>query len=450
MVCRPVQREIDNQKNQGNNRVAKRARSTYRIFRQIIDSEEGFTTIRDSCPRVTLRLEGPSLPSQELEDKLDYSKPDDEIVGCLYRFSQDNPNTDARLLTHDGGPMMTAKSLNLPYSPISDSWILPPENNEEEKENARLRLEIDRLRKLEPDFIIRLYDESDQEINSIDVEYKTYDPLDDQEIEELEDLLAHRFPMVTNFGNSRKRSASTAFGAIEAITQQLRYPPSAKDIEDYKNRQYPAWVEDCKLILSSLHKALEHRLGRPSILISIENNGTRPGKDTLVEFRALGKFKISPPLDDFPDSYLKGEDMQIDLPPPPKPPKGRLLGEGLVGVNRTLDYPEILHSSFLSPPPAERDPNAFYYKHKFPLDPVSSFSLSCDQWRHGSGEEELGIEICLDSHTSQGRASIECVVQAENISSPVRKRFPITVNVVKMDTKTYAYKMIQGIRRITT
>ena len=432
VVCRPVQREIDNQKNQGNNRVAIRARSTFKVFRQIIASREELRTIRDVCPLVTLRLEGPSLPSSELKDRLDYSKPDDEIIGCLHRFRQDNPNEDARLLTHDGGPMMTAKSLNLPFIPISDSWLLPPENNEVEKENARLKLEIDQLRKLEPEFIIKLCDESGHAIETIEVEYRVYEPLNDQDINELVALLEQRFPMVSNFISSQKFIG----------------PPSYEKRERYKKRHYPEWITACERILSNLHDALERRLGRPSILISVENRGTRPARDALIEFNALGKFNISPPLDDFPDWYLEQEDIQIDLPSPPKPPKGKLLGETLFGVNRILDYPKII-TPFRVPPAAPiHEPNGLYYKQTFPLEPVDSICLSCDQWRHDSSEVELGVEICMDSDTSQVKGSIECVVQAENISSPVRKRFSMTMNVVKIDTKVYAYKMIQGLRRI--
>ena len=63
IVCRPVQREIDNQKNRGNDRVAKRARKTYQVFRRIFASREQYWPVTDAGPRVRLYLESPSLPS---------------------------------------------------------------------------------------------------------------------------------------------------------------------------------------------------------------------------------------------------------------------------------------------------------------------------------------------------------------------------------------------------
>ena len=148
LVSQPVQKEIDDQKNRRNNRVANKARSTYQVFRKIIDGRKEFELVRSSTPAVKLFLQGPSRPSPELEDTLDYSKPDDRIVGCLHKFLQDNPGSDARLLTYDGGPMMMANSLGLPYVAVKEEWLLPPENNDTERENVRLREPVWRRRNL--------------------------------------------------------------------------------------------------------------------------------------------------------------------------------------------------------------------------------------------------------------------------------------------------------------
>ena len=108
--------------------------------------------IREADPRVKLYLESPSWPDPELSDRLDYGKPDNEIVGCLHRFAKENPNADARLLTHDAGPMMTARGLGLCIAPIKEEWVQPPESSEEEREIARLNAEIVELNKRDPQF----------------------------------------------------------------------------------------------------------------------------------------------------------------------------------------------------------------------------------------------------------------------------------------------------------
>ena len=72
LVCRTVQREIDQRKNRGNDRSAQRARKTSSLFRSII--ETGYKVIQDEGPQVKLVLESSSVLSPELKDRLDYEQ----------------------------------------------------------------------------------------------------------------------------------------------------------------------------------------------------------------------------------------------------------------------------------------------------------------------------------------------------------------------------------------
>ena len=173
IVCRTVQREIDRQKTRGTDRVGRRARKTNSMFRHIV--ENGYKVIREDGPRVKLILELSSVPSNGLKYDLDYSNPDDEIIGFLYKYKQQYPEADVRLLTHDTGPMMTAKSHNLPFVPVKDDWLLKPESNKVEKENRRLKEEINRLRKAEPQFRIKCVDENDTEVSALNIECQVYE-----------------------------------------------------------------------------------------------------------------------------------------------------------------------------------------------------------------------------------------------------------------------------------
>ena len=302
LVCRPVQREIDNQKNRGNDRVGQRARKTHQMFRNIAISEDGYEVIRESRPRVELHMEVLSRPSLELEDRLDYSKPDDEIVGCCHEYSRKHSGMDVRLLTYDGGPMMTARSLGLPFEPIPEDWILPPENNPAEREHARLREEVNRLRKAEPEFLIRCVINQGQEVEKLEFECQVFEPLTEADISELIQALKSRWPTSKYFGpNERTRRAnSTAISPWERIVMQARaadvfVPASADEIARYRDRDYPGWIDECQSILSNLHRALQRSSGRPAFRFLVENRGTRPGKDALVDIVGKGNFEVSPP-----------------------------------------------------------------------------------------------------------------------------------------------------------
>ena len=104
IVCSPVQREIDDQKYRGNDRVGQRARKTNQMFRGIVLSQDRCLVIQEATPRVLIYFLGAGFPSQELTDRLDYNKPDDQIIGHVHRYRQNHPDHDIRLLTHDTRP----------------------------------------------------------------------------------------------------------------------------------------------------------------------------------------------------------------------------------------------------------------------------------------------------------------------------------------------------------
>ena len=168
IASRPVQREIDNQKNRGNHRVGRRARKAYQLFRRVLESEQNQVVVREADPQVKLLLAGPGKPAPELSDTLDYSQPDDAVVGHLYEYRQKNRERDARLFTHDSGPMMTARALDLPFIPIPDTWLLAPEPSEAERENRELRARIARLQ-AGPDFDAAFVDEDSNRIRELRV-----------------------------------------------------------------------------------------------------------------------------------------------------------------------------------------------------------------------------------------------------------------------------------------
>ena len=190
IVSLPVQREIDRQKTRGNDRVGRRARLTYSsLFRPIATGQKGCELVKEAEPRVKLVLESPSRPDPELTDSLDYSKPDDEIIGCLSRFAKEHPGLDVRLLTHDAGPMMTARGLDLPVAPIKEDWILAPENSNAEREVLRLKEQVARLKKTEPQFNLKCVDGKGAEISVLELTHRVYRPLSEDDISRLLELL---------------------------------------------------------------------------------------------------------------------------------------------------------------------------------------------------------------------------------------------------------------------
>ena len=451
IVCRTVQREIDRQKTRGNDRVGQRARKINSMFRQIV--ETGYKVIREDGPPVKLILESSSVPSNELKDRLDYSNPDDEIVGFLHKYQQKYPEADARLLTHDTGPMMTAKSLNLPFVPVKDDWLLPPESNQVERENRRLREEVNRLRKAEPQFRVKCVDDNDIEVSALNTECQVYEPLTKDDLSTFMDLIRKRFPIVTNFEPSKPPDRDSPFSMATGISNEFVYTPgSKKAIAKYQDQEYPDWVKNCKNVLSNLHEMLQRKAEPPSFCFVASNEGTRPGKDTLVDITARGNFEIclSPMEED--ERYI-----ELCLQSPPKPPRVKWMRKPLIDIVDIATYRSLTdtlenlpaHHKALIPPIAglhfQKDPNIFYYKPDKPTIPVGSFSLECTQWRHGIGDEYFRGQISIDGDTNQICGAVEFQIHAENLSSPVKKVLPISISIKRVSTRDYAQALIEDL-----
>ena len=387
-------------------------------------------------------LESSSVPSPELKDRLDYDKPDDEIVGFLHKYEQQHPEADVRLLTHDTGPMMTARSLDLPFVKIKDTWLLPPESNETERENRRLKEEITHLKKTEPQFHIRCLDDNESEIDVLEVPCP-FGPLNEREISTFMDQLKDKFPIVTvtDFGSYERTGRVSTLGDIREMSG-LYSPPSEGDIDKYREEEYPAWIKKCKKVLSNLHKALLREAEPPVFRFVVTNKGSRPGKNALVVITSKGNFKICPPQPEDNEHSKRRRILDRLLPGPPEPPK-----------SRRIDDPNYPFLDRFVPPPVNpymtripsRDPDTFYYKPERPRTPVESFRLECEQWRHGIAEKCFKFETFAASDQDEIQGAIECEIHAENLSSPAKKIVPVRITVKRESTKDYASNLVMKL-----
>ena len=307
IVSRPVQREIDNQKNRGNSRVAQRARKTYPLFRRAITNREGYELVNNDPP-VKIFIQPSSLPNEELSNVLDYTVSDDQIVGCCHQFKSENPSLDVRLLTHDTGPMMSAKSVDLAYVAISDNWLIAPEHDESEKETFRLKSELSRLKKTEPEFEVSCINERNEEVSSLEFTCKVYEPLSEDEVLGFLETLKNRFPLDDGF-RPRPRTYGEIFGELNYV------PPSSAAVSKYKNQEYPDWLKSCESLLQNLHDKLQGR-ELPYFSFIAENSGIQPAQDVLVVVAAKGNFKVRPPKFVSEDKQ-EDDELALHLPLPP-------------------------------------------------------------------------------------------------------------------------------------
>ena len=175
-----------------------------------------------------------------------------------------------------------------------------------------------------------------------------YEPLSDDDLEDLMRQLSSRFPMNDDFGHPEPAEEEETHGAAGIAGLKRVYPPASSDaISKYTDIDYPKWINDCESTLSNLHKVLQSEAGQPVLTVAACNGGTRPGSDALVQISECGNFWICPPPD--PENEDETEQpKRTVLDPPPTPPKGQwnLISPQVERFNRLFDArPELLEDS---------------------------------------------------------------------------------------------------------
>ena len=471
IVSGPVLREIDYRKNKGNDRVGKRARAASAMFREL--APEGQKVVRDGTPRVILFVDPRHNYRPELQGRLDYQERDDQLVGTAYQFSRDHQGADVRLLTDDTTPLLTARSLGLTADRIPENWLLQPESTEAERELGALRSEIARLKKAEPSFSVRCVGHSDTELKHYHASFTWFEPLTDDQVDELLLRLKARFPLETDFGSrepiERAVKQQSSLNVLRGLTKKAFTPATDEEIEKYRDEAYPQWLDRCERILRNHHEALQRQAPLPTFSFLAENIGTRPATDALITIEAQGQFEIQPPASRDEDEERVGEEDEMDilkaeeLPRPPAAPRGQwqwLLGDRSRHAIRNIDalrrsFDQLAnvgtvagrtHNSWVPPlnfRPSSRDPNAFYYKPARSSSSGASFALSCDQWRHEDGEEPFRGTIDLPFDQDKVEGALYFRIQASNLSKSVSECIPVRIEIAHVSAFASAEAVVE-------
>lgn len=448
LVSRPVQAEIDKHKNMGNKRLADRSRKASAKFREILLSEYGYETIRDKGPQVKIFLRQDVKYDESLCDKLSYEERDDQLVGIASQFTKSDPDGDVAILTHDTGPMISAKMVGVAFFQIPESWLLPPETDDAEKSIKALQAELLRLKKAEPSIEVKI-DGAQPEGGRLELEIQVFDPLSQGEISGLMDHLKRLFPIETHFGSKYQEEKKPTLPFSPLSGMKVFVPASDEEISEYADIKYPEWLQDCESLLQGIHEKLNSNVSWPVVNVWMKNIGPRPADDALITFSSGGNFQIKAP-----DPEIDVDDEQSEsgliFPGPPAAPKGywkekipgltnRLLWEKPNAHARHIEYINNVLSPLNVP---KHNPNGFYY-HKRPKYPVQSFSLTCDQWRHQSDDEIFEVLTHVDIALGVTEGALEVKVQAANMSDAVVKLQPLRITVSKVNALEEVEELIK-------
>ena len=269
--------------------------------------------------------------------------------------------------------------------------------------------------------------------------------------------------METDFGSRTPMEKHGTTVADRILGLKYSYTPASdEEIAKYAEEEYPGWIETCEKYLSSLHDSLQSQFEQPRFTFAVVNEGNRPGNDALINLIAEGELKIcAPPFQD--DADEEDDKIEIGLPTPPRPPRGRRSLKssslsGLTTVMSTLANSRVRMGGLFDPhlertmilPNARnnhRDPNAFYYKPNRSTTPEKSFSLECEQWRHGTEEKCFSGQLFFELDKEKVSGAVVCEVHAENLSSPVRMTVPVQISIKRLKAADRARLLVRDLRR---
>lgn len=451
VLTRPVQAEIDSLKSKGNSRQAGRARSASTQIRELLKVSDSRLKIRDAAPSVYLHLDPLLRPDPSVAFLLDYEARDDQLVGIALGYQNAFPGRAVWLLTHDTGPMASAKAVGLTYQEIPETWLLAPEAEDSAKREAALKTELDAYKRQEPKFTIAFDQDGDRRLVFTAVRHV---PLTAVQVQELVDRLRADHPMATDFGETEPRERTPQQNGGRTLftpAKEVFSPATLEDIDRYRQR-YDEWIEGCAERLGNLAQVMQAQEAMPRIQLSIENTGSRPADDALVVCEVQGRLYLCPPEAPKDDAVEKSSvDLGRALPRPPTPPAGRWtktsrssLGNALARIaDFGLAEQAVLSPSFYQPTP--RDPNALYFKVGRRGMPMKRIEYECAQWRHAQPSEQFVFDVWfpLEPGTHGGIARVS--VHAANLTRPQRAELPISITVTEVSCFDHAKALVEAL-----
>ncbi len=420
VVPEPVQAELDRQKKDTRARLRRRAVEAVSWFRELLQQDLDEKVLRESNPRVILRMDV-TLPSSAHPGVLDNSVTDDRIVGVAVALAEAEPTVDVRLLTHDTRPAAKARAIRLRYVLVPEEWIREPEQDELQKENQRLQEENERLRAASPDLNQRGRGSRKCRDAASDGACGAYQ----RRGERPGASLTERFSLVKLESKQRAQLSDLSSLFAEHSSRRHYIPPSEEEIEYYRTVTYPTWVDSCIHQLQAVPRALNLSTPAQSLNIVLLNDGSRPAENVLIHFVGRGSLFIAPP----PHKERPAPRLP-EIPPLPAFPQGHWVRDGKPIADGTIiqpSLPDILSGLSRTHMAFHREDEAFYYEPNRPDAPVEAFSLTCRRLRHGLGPKLFEIEIFPQENKSEVRGAIEVQVSASNVSDLQKLIVPIKV-----------------------
>ena len=156
--------------------------------------------------------------------------------------------------------------------------------------------------------------------------------------------------------------------------------------------------------------------------MTIQNIGSRPATNALVDIRVSGDFSLTAPTTEL-RSFGLIPVMERPVPPSqPQPPPS--LSAILNNINQfnNLALPDLDFTQHL------RDQEDFDYAADVKLETESSIGLVCGLWRHSLEPKEFTVRMVPKTTESPITGEVSCTVHADNLTMPAMFKLVVTLS----------------------
>lgn len=278
----------------GSSRINKRAKQILLYIENCFDKNQF-----EILPHTTLEILS-KKPKQDIYEKFDlnFEEQDHRLFASILGYKMQNPNKRIYICSLDIGPRLRAKQYNIEVIKIPDNFILPPENNEQEKKIKTLQQENTILKARIPN--LKILFENNQHFLEKEIEIIKTDK--SPNIEDKMVLLRQEYPYLKQKEELNENPLSSLLASKFSI-----FSLTESQINNY-NEQLDIFFRDYEEYLYYKNGFLYSQNLSFELKLFLSNTGSTPAEDIDIHLH-------------FPDGFeLKKFNDYSKIPILPKPP----------------------------------------------------------------------------------------------------------------------------------
>lgn len=391
--------ELDEIKDKpGTERRRKRSREALHLIDQ--HSVSGEIT-----EEISLVVSNLSIKEEIQKNDLDPLRNDDRLIATALAYQKHYPNNRVILLTHDIGPRVRGRSFGLNVVEPPENWRLPAEEDVIEKENRRLRADLERERAARPKLILRLTGMSDEEINtSFNLNSKRQGPDNEKILNELRRMYPkYQQPKITDSSYVLAISLSS----LMAISDEQRHEYH-KCLDKFYS-EYEMYLNNLAIFSAQENRTIP-------INIELRNIGNKPAENVDIIVHFPDGFKL----------YQEG-----DTPAPPIKPEAPPEPKSLIELMGERNNESLLYSSLHNLHDVTATFKSVSKPSAFKLRKTNSYEVQdfVERIKHNHIKKIKPLYAIFDTFDSASSFKMSYTITADNVLEPIKGVLNIKVVV---------------------